>query len=115
MPRKPTSQHKDPQLNVRPPAELKAQAVAALGERDREVRAFIVACLAALVADPDRFLAQLSGHWPEKKPYGKPRRSPAQETPEGDPATTDKGPESLRPEAARHPEPCRRTGGTSVA
>ncbi|MHA4818768.1 hypothetical protein ACXZ65_30975 [Streptomyces aculeolatus] len=40
------------------------------------MRAFVVACLAALVADPDRFLAQLDSHWPEQKPRGRPRRTP---------------------------------------
>ncbi|MEU6965109.1 hypothetical protein [Streptomyces chrestomyceticus] len=69
-----SSQHRDPAMTVRPPAALKAAAETALG--DREMRAFVVACLAALVADPDRFLAQLDEHWPEEKPRGRPRRTP---------------------------------------
>jgi hypothetical protein len=41
------------------------------------MQAFVVACLTALVADPDGFLVQLAGHWPEEKPRGRPRRTPA--------------------------------------
>ncbi|MEU6003929.1 hypothetical protein [Streptomyces sp. NPDC047197] len=66
--------HRDPPLAVRPPATLKADAQRALGER--EMQAFVVACLTALVAAPERFLAQLDEHCPEKKPLGRPRRTP---------------------------------------
>ncbi|MFJ8677529.1 hypothetical protein [Streptomyces sp. NPDC093589] len=46
-----------------------------LGERELEMRAFVVASLSALVADPDRFLEALGEHWPEKKPRGRPPRA----------------------------------------
>lgn len=69
-----SSQHRDPALTIRPPAELKAAAQTALA--GREMRGFVVACLSALVSDPQGFLAQLEGHWPEKKPRGRPRQTP---------------------------------------
>jgi hypothetical protein len=71
-----SSQHADPQLNVRPPAAVMNQAKDVLRERDREIRGFVVACLAALNADPDALLAQLAEHWPADKPRGRPRRTP---------------------------------------
>jgi hypothetical protein len=70
-----SSQHRDPALTVRPPADLKAAAQEAL--RGREMQAFVVACLTALTADPDGFLARLEDHWPARKPLGRPRRSAA--------------------------------------
>jgi hypothetical protein len=72
-----SSSHADPQLNVRPPADLKAKAHAALVQRRRGLRGFVVACLSALVADPDGFLEGLAAHWPAEKPRGNPRHSPA--------------------------------------
>jgi hypothetical protein len=68
------SQHAEPEaLTVRPGAEVKAAASRVLSERDLEMRAFIVACLTALAAEPDRFLATLAPHWPPAKPRGRPR------------------------------------------
>ena len=70
-----TSQHADPEaLTVRPGAKVKAAASKVLSDRELEMRAFIVACLAALAADPDRFLATLAPHWPAPKPRGRPPR-----------------------------------------
>ncbi|MFI8932550.1 hypothetical protein ACIG3E_33420 [Streptomyces sp. NPDC053474] len=69
-----SSQHREPAMTVRPPAHLKAAAQAALG--GREMTAFVVACLTALVANPADFLAQLDQHWPKEKPRGRPRRTP---------------------------------------
>lgn len=79
-----SSQHRDPGMTIRPPAELKAAAQTALG--DREMRAFVVACLAALVADPDRFLAGLDAYWPEKKVRGRPRKAASDPSPADDTA-----------------------------
>jgi hypothetical protein len=69
-----SSQHADPALTVRPPAAVMNQAKEVLDGRGREIRGFVVACLSALNADPDRFLAQLAEHWPPTKPRGRPRR-----------------------------------------
>jgi hypothetical protein len=69
------SQHADPALTVRPPAEVKDRADAVLKERGLEMRGFVVACLAALADDPDALLAHLGKHWPAEKPRGRPRRS----------------------------------------
>ncbi|WIX85837.1 hypothetical protein [Amycolatopsis sp. DG1A-15b] len=63
------SKHRDPALTVRPPKDLKDDAQAVLSGRKLEMRAFVVACLTALVKDPERFLAALKPHWPDKKPY----------------------------------------------
>ncbi|MEV8419217.1 hypothetical protein AB0P45_37520 [Streptomyces niveus] len=69
------SQHRNPALTVRPPADLKKQATKALGDHDREMQAFVVACLSALVDDPDSFLGRLDGHWPPETPRGRPRKT----------------------------------------
>jgi hypothetical protein len=69
-----SSQHAERALTVRPPVELRNAAQRVLTERDREMQAFVVACLAALTADPDPFLAQLAVYWPPPKPRGRPRR-----------------------------------------
>ncbi|ASR40007.1 hypothetical protein BAY61_31955 (plasmid) [Prauserella marina] len=63
------SEHREPALTVRPPADLKRDAQATLAERGLQMRAFVVACLAALINDPERFLATLRPHWPDKKPH----------------------------------------------
>ncbi|UXY32044.1 hypothetical protein [Streptomyces sp. HUAS TT20] len=67
--------HRDPPLTVRPPAGLKEDALKALKARDRETKAFVVACLNALVADPDGFLERLDKHWPVQTPRGRPRKT----------------------------------------
>lgn len=67
-----SSRHADPALTVRPPAELTAKAKQLLGSRSRQMRGFITACLAALNANPDAFLAQLAEYWPAEKPRGRP-------------------------------------------
>lgn len=68
--------HANPGLTTRPPREVRDTAKAKLSERGREVESFIHACLNALNANPDRFLAQLAEHWPEPRPRGRPRRDP---------------------------------------
>jgi hypothetical protein len=42
--------------NVRPPADITNQAKAVLESRGREIRGFVMVCLAALNADLDAFL-----------------------------------------------------------
>jgi hypothetical protein len=69
-----SSDHADPAVTVRPPAGLKTRAQAELAARGRGLRGFVTACLAALVADPEGFLAGLAEHWPAEKPRGRPRR-----------------------------------------
>jgi hypothetical protein len=61
-------------MTVRPGEALKQQATQALNSRGREMQGFVVACLNALIADPDGFLEQLNGHWPAEKPRGRPRK-----------------------------------------
>ncbi|MET8411122.1 hypothetical protein ABZV34_23975 [Streptomyces sp. NPDC005195] len=67
-----SSNHRDPGLTVRPPVALKAAAQEQLGQRGRETKAFVVACLNALVADPDGFLETLAEHWPAESRRGRP-------------------------------------------
>jgi hypothetical protein len=69
------SQHADPPLTVRPPADALASAQAVLTEHDLAMRGFISACLNALAADPEGFLHSLDGHWPPEKPRGRPKTS----------------------------------------
>lgn len=93
MPPQRRDRHKDPGLTVRPDAALKQQATQALSDRDREMKAFVVACLNALVTDPDGFLEQLKEHWPAERPRGRPRNttSPMGDTAEtGEPPRTDR-------------------------
>jgi hypothetical protein len=70
-----SSQHRDPALTIRPPADLRQAAARELNERNLEVQAFVVACFTALVADPEQFLEELTAHWPDKKPRGRPRKT----------------------------------------
>ncbi|MFJ4931616.1 hypothetical protein [Streptomyces sp. NPDC088736] len=75
-----SSRHRDPGLTVRPPAALKTAAQEQLGQRGRETKAFVVACLNALVADPDGFLENLAEHWPAETRRGRPpKETPAPE------------------------------------
>lgn len=80
------SRHRDPPLTVRPPAALKTAAQEELTSRNHETKAFVVACLKALVADPDGFLAHLAEHWPAETPRGRPRKTAAPQPTEPPPA-----------------------------
>lgn len=71
------SQHTNPPLNVRPDAALKADAKKKLEDRNRDLTAFVVACLTAVTKDPDGFLEILAPHWPPPKAQGRPRKNPA--------------------------------------
>lgn len=73
------SQHANPQLNVRPPAEDLQPAKRILSGRGREISGFVIACLRALRADPDGFLGVLEQHWPSAAPRGS-RRPRAADT-----------------------------------
>lgn len=86
-----SSQHAEPSLNVRAPAAVLDQARAQLHARNLEMRAFVVACLIALDADPDRMLVTLAEHWPAPKPVGRPRRKPLPASP-GAVSTAKKNP-----------------------
>lgn len=66
------NKHLDPGITVRAPAGLKDAARNVLAEHNRELRAFIVACLTALRDDPKHFLPHLDPYWPEPKPRGRP-------------------------------------------
>lgn len=67
--------HRDPQLNVRPPTELRTDAQQLLEDRGLEMKGFVVACLTALTADPDQVLEWLRPHWPAPKPRGRPPKA----------------------------------------
>ena len=71
-----TRQREGPGLTVRPPGALKDQAKELLTKRGRGIQAFVVACLSALLADPDRVLALLEPHWPPPRLRGRPRKPP---------------------------------------
>jgi len=81
--------HRDPGLTVRPPKALKEAAQIELASRDRTMRAYFVACLNALVADPDRFLAGLDEHWPADTPRGRPRKTTPQPAEEASSTTQE--------------------------
>jgi len=79
------SKHADPSLGVRAPAELRAKALAALGDRGKELQAFITACLTAVTENPEQVLADLDKYWPPRKEKGRaaPEPEPAPTTPAG--------------------------------
>jgi hypothetical protein len=72
-----SSQHRDAPLNVRPDTAARRVAQAVLSERERDMTAFITACLATVAAEPDAMLALLDPHWPTPKPRGRPPRPQA--------------------------------------
>lgn len=67
----------DPTMTVGIPTELKASVQQELSQRDRELAAFVIACLNDLESDPDDFLEFLAPHWPEQKRPGRPPIHPA--------------------------------------
>lgn len=71
-----SNQHADPALTVRPPAGVKTAAQAVLRAHDRDMRAFITACLTAVATDSDTMFAALAAYWPPPKRLGRPRRPP---------------------------------------
>lgn len=67
--------HKDqkgPDVYVRGPVPEKEPAQQVLKSEGRQLKGFVIACLRALLANPERFLAHLDGHWPEPKRAGRP-------------------------------------------
>jgi hypothetical protein len=69
------SQHAaETSVTARTDDEVKAAATRVLDDRGLEMQAFIVACLLALAADPDRFIATVRPHWPPAKARGRPPR-----------------------------------------
>lgn len=61
-------------VTARTEVQVKDAATRALADRGLEMQAFIVACLIALAADPDRFVATVHPYWPAARPRGRPRR-----------------------------------------
>lgn len=61
-------------MTVRVPAGLKDQAKKVLADDDRELGAFVTACLTALTSEKgqERLLVELVDYWPAKKPRGRP-------------------------------------------
>ena len=54
-----------------PPEALLKEAQTLLRARERDMGVFMIACMNALVADPDGFPEQLVGHWPTIRPAGR--------------------------------------------
>jgi hypothetical protein len=65
-----------PDLFVRGPVPERDDVQALLHARKLQVKGFVIACMRALLADPDRFLAQLNQYWPEKRRAGRPPKRP---------------------------------------
>jgi hypothetical protein len=68
------SQHRLQPRSFRPEPDEYAAAQAELVARERQMDAFLRACLRALRRDPDRFLAVLAPVWPSPNPTGRPPR-----------------------------------------
>lgn len=70
----PADRHVDPKLTIRPTEELRRAVVDLLKQRGLTAQEYVIACLAALVAEPDRQIEAVARHWPEPKPKGRPHK-----------------------------------------
>lgn len=68
------SPQKDLPTTIRIPGHLKDSSKRILTERDRTIKAFVIACFSAFEDDPERVLKRLKAHWPEPKRPGRPRK-----------------------------------------
>lgn len=68
------SQHRFPTRAFRPDPGEWDPAEEILSARGETPGAFLRACLRWLASDPDEALTMLSGHWPDARPRGRPRR-----------------------------------------
>lgn len=75
--------HRDPTVTVRPSKQVKTQASAVLGEHNLTIQAYLLACLAELLADPERRLREIGPYVPPPKPTGRPPKRHADEKPAG--------------------------------
>lgn len=67
------SRHRDTAaVTARIPGRLRDDANGAIQARGRTLKDFVVACLRALVADPESILHVLAPHWPEQQRRGRP-------------------------------------------
>jgi len=73
-----SSQHRNPQLKIRPNPDDVDAARTALDQHGRTLTDFIGASLAELAADPGAVLARLAPHWPPPARRGRPPRTPAE-------------------------------------
>lgn len=64
--------HLDPKLTVRPTEELRQAVLEQLRRRGLTAQDYVIACLAALVADPDWQIKVVEPFWPEPKRMGRP-------------------------------------------
>lgn len=67
-----SDRHVDPKLTIRPPAEMRREVLRILRERGLTAQDYVLACLAALVDDPDWQIKVVEPHWPPPKPKGRP-------------------------------------------
>lgn len=57
------------------PVPGKTAAQQTLRAEGRSFKAFVIACVHALLSDPQRFLSTLDGHWPEEGKPGRPQKA----------------------------------------
>ena len=67
-----SSQHRHPQLKIRPPGEVVEAGRAALDAAGRTVTDFVTAALREVAADPEAVLERLAPHWPDPPRRGRP-------------------------------------------
>jgi hypothetical protein len=72
-------QHRLKPKAFRPEPDEYDDAMKVLNEQDREMDAFVRACLRLLRDKPTALLALLSPYWPPPKPRGRPRKTPPAE------------------------------------
>lgn len=73
-----SSQHRDPALTIRPPADVVARAREVLAEHGWELKEWATAALTDLGERPAEVLAELTPHRPPAAPRGRPPRTPAE-------------------------------------
>ncbi|MDG4792107.1 hypothetical protein O7626_40545 [Micromonospora sp. WMMD1102] len=59
-------------MTVRPTEQVKEQASAMLDEHNLTVQAYLLACLAELLAEPERRIREVEPYVPPPKPSGRP-------------------------------------------
>ena len=74
--------HRDPTVTTRPTKQVKEQAEAVLDKHNLTIQAYLLACIAELLADPERRVREVQPYVPPPKPIGRP---PKKRTPGEDP------------------------------
>jgi hypothetical protein len=70
--------HRDPTVTVRPTEQTKDAVIQLLAEHGLTLQVFVLACLAELLAEPERRLREVGPYVPEPKKKGRPPKPEAE-------------------------------------